>query len=730
MKVLLIDLPIPYFNVNDEYASPLAIGYLKAYAEKKGLGKKCDIEIMDETWMNLSNDFALIKTITGKKPDILGFSTYSWNIERTLYIAGQVKKSLPDVKVVLGGPEINPDNLNVVAKPQIDILVNGEGESSFVNILNHFLDGKSELERINGIIFRNNNKWTVNQPSELISNLNEIPSPYISGYLNPSKFQYVTIETRRGCTYNCAYCYYGKGFKRTRDFKLERIEEELKIIKNSGGKYVYIIDSCINQARNFTQFCELLKKVNYDKAIEFQVEIKAELITKEDAKLLSKANVKLVEVGLQSTNPVALRNVGRHFEEEKFKEGVRLLKEAGIAIIVGIIIGLPGDTEEGIRRTVKFLLDSQKKNIIHIYPLCVLPGTRLRKDAGKFNLKYFPEPPYFTYKTPTLPQEKMKKLFLFSYSTFSKQMPDKEYSFTNVFTYSQGKYPYVPVEQFSKNTFDKIEIVRPISRVILRIDASIQKSEKMKELGEFLKDKTANSFSLHLISKNFDAGLKVILSLIEPVAAVNPYLVWNIILETDVLFNPELPKKIYDSIPVPRQYIDNYFYFHTKNKTERVAKRIFVVLPFGKKRFEKGWIKELTKRAFVHRAITLDGKFSFKSKFKEIEKMDEYGILIDFAPEVNTEFILDTIKDLPSKFPKGKIILFRNWAVQWLCNALLEGNTQLFNMNESILKFNDKFEWEYLPFNKSILNLDRMEWMLAAKEYGITLPVQIKKLNF
>lgn len=720
MKILLIDLPIPYFSVNDRYSSPLALGYLKAFAEKNGLGQRCDIEILDEESTNLLSDCALVETIVQKKPEILGFSTYVWNTERTLYVAEQVKSILPGVKIVLGGPEISPDNLEVIGKPCVDILVTGEGEMTFTNILNHFLEGKPHLEEIKGIIFKNSSKWNINPPAEPIANLNEIPSPYLSGIINPAKFCYTTLETKRGCSYNCAYCYYGKGFKSVRDFKLERLEKELEFIKKSGGRYIYIIDSCLNQTPRFHDLCELFKKVNHDKSLEFQVELRAELITEETARSLSQANVKLAEVGLQSTNPLALKKVGRRYDLEKFKKGVGFLKDAGIEVIIGIIIGLPEDTKKGIRETVRFLLDNQMTDVIHIYPLCILPGTKLRTETEKFRIKYLPCPPYFAFKTPMLSCTEIRKSFWFCYETFHKEPPEREYSSVDFFTYSQGKYPYVPVRQFLAKSLRELGATRPISRIVLPVGPERQ-IEEMRNLGECLKNRITNSFSLHLISKNFDEVFNLILPLIRPIGEDNPYLIWNLILETDNPFRIGALKEIENSIPAVQHYADKLFYFHGKCKPPEVAKRFFVVLLPGKDKFKKGWAGKLMGTAYLYWAVTFDAETELENKLKKISKMEGHGILVDFALKMEMKEILGIIEKITGKSIGDKKIFFRNWSHQWLYNVMFKNSPRLFGTNESMLKFNQKLEFEYLSFNKTILNLDRMEWMLVAKDYGIAM---------
>src|SRR5438067_9858744 len=128
-KVLLAQLPIPPLGPAAIRGNvPLAAGYLKLFAEQHGLGHSYDIEILPAAEANSLGDRGLVRAIVQRQPWLVGFTCYVWNIERTLWTCRELKQLRPDVRIVLGGPEITGDNAWVLESRDYDYAVIGEGE--------------------------------------------------------------------------------------------------------------------------------------------------------------------------------------------------------------------------------------------------------------------------------------------------------------------------------------------------------------------------------------------------------------------------------------------------------------------------------------------------------------------------------------------------------------------------------------------------------------------------
>src|SRR5947207_5779882 len=139
--VLLAQLPIPPLGPEPIRGNvPLAGAYLKLFAEQRGLGAYYAIDVLPAPLANTLGDHALVAALAEREPWLVGFTCYLWNIERTLWVARELKRRRPETRVVLGGPETTADNAWVLDSDAYDFAVIGEGEQTFANLLLALLD--------------------------------------------------------------------------------------------------------------------------------------------------------------------------------------------------------------------------------------------------------------------------------------------------------------------------------------------------------------------------------------------------------------------------------------------------------------------------------------------------------------------------------------------------------------------------------------------------------------
>jgi len=400
----------------------IALGYLKTYAQKdKYILKNTQIEITDFD-TEIHDVRQVVYYLSQNKPDILGFSCFCWNISKVLETARVVKTIFPHIKIILGGPEVGPISTKYLEEnPFIDVVVKGEGEITFAELLKHYL-GKGRLEGIEGISYRIDGQVFENPDRPLIEDLNEIPSPYLEGILIP-RDRVTYIETFRGCIFKCGYCFEGKNFPRPRFFPEDRIKREIEfIMSNPEIKSFHFIDSIFNlKKERLEKIVGILSAANRFNTELRTVEIIAEFVDEETVALFKKANVKSVETGPQTVNKDTLKNVNRYYDEEKFKKAVRLLEDNGIEVLTDLIIGLPGDNFFKFVKSVKTLIEMKPTTIIFSI-LHVLPGTALYEQSQTFGLKFDDKAPHLVLDTPTFPYEEIDKAVVMAYSL------DKEYN--------------------------------------------------------------------------------------------------------------------------------------------------------------------------------------------------------------------------------------------------------------------------------------------------------------
>lgn len=418
-RIVLLQLPIPPAGHEPIRGNvPLAAGYLKLLARLRGLEADYEIEIVPAAEANLLGDRGLVESILARRPWLVGFTCYLWNIDRSLWIAEQLKAARPELQILLGGPEITADNAWVLEQPVIDYAAIGEGEQTFCELLSALRNSSAPRQPIDGLYVaaEHRGKTSDTSPARLPSfrrplpNLNEISSPYLAGILDAADEQMLLLETIRGCVFKCKFCYYPKSYDSLYFLSEEKILANLEHARRRGAREVVLLDPTLNQKRDFNAFLQLLAKANPERQFTFFGELRAEGITSETARLLREANFTEVEIGLQSVDPVAQELMDRKNNMKAFERGVRAMLDAGLEVKVDLIIGLPGDTVDSVRRGLDYLCSSRLYSSIQAFNLAILPGTAFRQEADALGLKFQSRPPYYVLGTPTLQLEQFYEL--------------------------------------------------------------------------------------------------------------------------------------------------------------------------------------------------------------------------------------------------------------------------------------------------------------------------------
>jgi radical SAM superfamily enzyme YgiQ (UPF0313 family) len=445
-SIQLLQLPIPQPGLEPAKGNvPLAAGYLKMYAQRRGLDQFYDIELFPPGLSNTLSDCGLVEEIQTRDPWMVGFTCYLWNIDRTLWIASRLKERRPDLRIIIGGPEVTADNAWVLQHPAIDFAVIGEGEQTFAELLTALRDQNTPREAIAGLFVACREQstsdlvvleeWLPNPAGEFsrnapasgssaditsgpgasaprrielpafrqpLASLDAISSPYLEGILDAADEELLLLETIRGCIFKCKFCYYPKSYDDLYFVSREKIIANLEYARERGVKEVVLLDPTLNQARNFADFVKLLAEQNRDHQWRYFGELRAEGLTPDIARLLREANFTEVEIGLQSIDPLAMDLMDRKNNMKAFQRGVSALMDVGIDVKVDLIIGLPGDTPDSVRRGMHFLRDSGLYSSVQVFNLAILPGTAFRQEAEMHGLQFQSRPPYYVLKTPTI----------------------------------------------------------------------------------------------------------------------------------------------------------------------------------------------------------------------------------------------------------------------------------------------------------------------------------------
>ncbi|MEO7909416.1 MAG: cobalamin-dependent protein [Roseiflexaceae bacterium] len=426
LRVLLIQLPVPN---NPDTNVPLAAGYLKAHAQARGLLDRVEIDILPRALADNAGDALLVDAIVARRPALLGISLYTWNSERSLAIATRVKAQLPGLLVVVGGPEVQPDNDWVLNHPAVDVAVIGEGEQTFAELLRqlddqhktgdarpetevaHLVDRVSRLASLAGLAYRDTTGALIFTPERVpLSDLAPLPSPYLLGYLEPG--QILMVEISRWCPYSCGFCLYGRNMGPklgSRYFPLERILAEISWGRAHGATQIHFVEANLNLVPVFWPLMRALEDLNADGALTLYAELRGEHLTDESVAALARAGLRVAEVGLQTANLAALKVAQRKTDLQKWAAGTRRLARAGVEIYLDVILGLPGDDAAGVATTLDFI---QREDLgpYDVFTLQVLAGTATRRQVAEYGLVHQDRPPYYVLATDRLDYSELRRL--------------------------------------------------------------------------------------------------------------------------------------------------------------------------------------------------------------------------------------------------------------------------------------------------------------------------------
>ena len=317
---------------------------------------------------------------------------YVWNRELCSKIAAELRHCHPSVKLFCGGPEVTADPESVANSGSFDFVIVGEGEIPFLSLC-QALAADGDYSNIPGVMLPG---CPTLPPPPPIENLDFIRSPYLTGVIDTHATPGILWQLSRGCSFTCDFCFDSRGIHGVRHFSLERIEAELQHFVASGVSQIFVLDSTFNHDRvRAKKILRMIKKLAPD--IHFHFEVRNEFIDREMAELFARIACSL-QIGLQSADPEVLKLVGRSFNKADFTAKIGLLNESGAIFGFDLMYGLPGDTLDGFRNSLNYAL-SLYPNHLDIFPLAVLPGTRLASHGTTLNMRWDRHPPYLLEAT-------------------------------------------------------------------------------------------------------------------------------------------------------------------------------------------------------------------------------------------------------------------------------------------------------------------------------------------
>ncbi|WP_282171755.1 B12-binding domain-containing radical SAM protein [Cytobacillus firmus] len=383
MKVIASTLNAKYIHTN------IAIRYLKAYAQPDFDVELAEYTIKDPV-MNIVTD------LVRKKPDVIGFSCYIWNIEETIKVIKMIKKIDPSIHIVVGGPEVTYDVADWMNNVQeFDYIVIGEGEETFKQLLTE-LNSTMNMENVHGLAFRENGQVRIN-PQRNKLDLRDLPSPFRFEEDIPYLSKRVTyIETSRGCPFSCQFCLSSIEVG-VRYFDREKIKDDIRYLMKNGAKTLKFVDRTFNISRSYAlEMFQFLIDEHLPGTV-FQFEITADIMRPEVIEFLNKEapqGLFRFEIGVQSTNDYTNELVMRKQNFDKLCRTVTMVKDGGkIDQHLDLIAGLPEEDYDSFKRTFNDVF-AMRPEELQLGFLKMLRGTGLRLRAEDHQYIYMDHSPY------------------------------------------------------------------------------------------------------------------------------------------------------------------------------------------------------------------------------------------------------------------------------------------------------------------------------------------------
>ena len=407
MKIVLTAINAKYIHSN------LAVYSLRAYAAPY----KDEIEIAEYTINQQLDD--ILMDIYKKKPDILCFSCYIWNLTYVEELIREVKKIFPNLPIWVGGPEVSYDAKDVLTRlPEVTGVMCGEGEETFLELLDYYhadletwaqsghdisaddlwvresvSEATRSLSQIAGIAYRDAEGEIVQNEWRKTIDLSSVPFVYQD--MDDFKNKIIYYESSRGCPFSCSYCLSSVD-KCLRFRDLELVKKELQFFIDEEVPQVKFVDRTFNcKHQHAMEIWTYL--MEHDKGItNFHFEVAADLLNEEEIQLIEKMRPGLIqlEIGVQSTNEETIREIRRTM---KFSEVARIVKRinqnGNVHQHLDLIAGLPYENIESFQKSFDDVYRLHPEQL-QLGFLKVLKGSYMEEMKDAYGLVYKSGPPY------------------------------------------------------------------------------------------------------------------------------------------------------------------------------------------------------------------------------------------------------------------------------------------------------------------------------------------------
>ncbi len=414
-------------STNPSVGQPLGIMYLASYL-RKYRNNRDKIKLIDMKLHNYSPD-ETAKNAIGNSPEIIGLSCFTPDASLLHDISKSIRRTGFKGFIIAGGPYPSSSPDDVLSDKNIDLAVIGEGEDTFLELINK-IESCDSIENIYGLAFIKNGGLKYNEKRAYIEDLDLIPFPawdlipmeeYFKYYSNAplGKRRYMQIFTSRGCPYRCTYCHNIFGKK----FRVRSVENIIGEIKELNGRYniteFEIMDDIFNfDIKRAEQVLDRILELPFRVRLSFPNGLRGDRIDEDFVKKLKRAGTYFVGIAIETASPRLQMMLKKNLKLERVKEAIELLNKYKIFTNGFLMFGLPSETKEEMLETFKFARTS-KLNIVQAFILNPFRGTEIYNMVKGIGVN-FNSWDYYTipYHLSSIPEKEFTRTLYFEYFYF------------------------------------------------------------------------------------------------------------------------------------------------------------------------------------------------------------------------------------------------------------------------------------------------------------------------
>ena len=412
MIKFFITNPIGYHG-EKHILAPLGPLYVATIAKQKG----CEV-VYQDAYLEDPTYEEFKKRLLDFKPDIIGISCNVEDRLAAIDTARIAKQALPNSLIIMGGPFPTMVHEEIIKKLDfVDLVVRHEGEKIMAEIID-VLAGRKSFTEVKGITYRDNGQIKINEPQELIGDLNELPMPDFSltkifeykSYI-PTDEAFDNLDSielvkqsrsdrpianlifSRGCPFNCVFCSAeAMWHRRLRTLPVESALKQVKYFLDQGvTDFVFQDDHLIADKKWFYELANGLK--NLDQKIRYACLARIDSVDDETAKLIYESGGRMITLGIENLSNHTLKLMNKKITVEQTWKTLEILHKNKIIVRGGVLIEAPGETLDDLTENIKNH-HRLRKYLIQagaLAPLRIYPGSdleRIAKEKGQLNFSW------------------------------------------------------------------------------------------------------------------------------------------------------------------------------------------------------------------------------------------------------------------------------------------------------------------------------------------------------